>query len=451
MRNALALAALAATVLSATAQDAPKPSEFGWRAKVEVPAGANVARVALPAEALAALRSADARDLRVFNGAGEPVGHAIARPAAPSQESLQTGVFRAYPLFATAPGSRPARGSVQVKVDGTDGRAVWVRMDGAGISTTNAEPLNAALFTTEAVKQSITAITVHGEVPANAPIAVTLSSSPDLARWTDVPVRGRLFRFDGDNAPRNMTLALTEPLALEGKYLRLSWEGQAGVKVTGITGTIASAKPMAGRVRASLPAPAQAGNALEWQVPFATPVAALVLTPKNANTVAPVRVLGRNDAAQPWQMLGSGVVYKVGDNANPPVQLNGASVRSLRVEATQGPALNPGSLDVAVEFLPVEVAFLVSGEGPFVLAAGRARTDAAALATDMLITAGGKKLDELPLAKIGEVLPAGTGSGSAIDRIIPGQENRSLVLWLVLGVGVLVLGGAAFALFRQMR
>lgn len=450
MRKQLVLA-FAATVLSAAAQEAPKPAEFAWRARVEVPAGANVARAALPAEALAALQSGDARDLRVFNGAGKPVGYAVTRPVAPSQASPQTGLFRAHPLFSTAPGSKPARGSVQVKVDGAGGRAVWVRMDGDGATTANAEPLAAALFTTKDEKQSITAITVHGEVPANAPVAVTLSSSPDLAQWTEVPVRGRLFRFEGDGAPRNMTLALESPLALEGKYLRLSWEGQAGVKVTGLTGTIASARPTPNRVRASLPAPAQTGNTLEWQVPFATPVAALVLTPKNANTVAPVRVLGRNDVAQPWQMLGSGVVYKVGDNTNPPVQLNGASVRSIRVETTQGPALTPGSLDAAVEFLPVEVAFLVSGEGPFVLAAGRARTDAAALAPDMLVTAGGKKLDELPLAKIGEVLPAGVGSGSFIDKMIPGQQNRSLVLWLVLGAGVLVLGGAAFALFRQMR
>ncbi|MET0311814.1 MAG: DUF3999 family protein [Burkholderiaceae bacterium] len=445
-------AALAAAACSAFAQDAPQ-NEFTWRARLEVPAGANVARIALPADALAALQSGDARDLRVFNGKGEPVGYALTRPVAPAPAAAQSRVFNAYPLYAAAPGVKHSRGSVQVKVDGgTDGRAVWVQLEGnGGAKPANAQALDAALFTTQDQKLTITALSVLGELPANAPVEMTLSTSPDLSQWTEVPLRGRLFRFDGENAPRNLTLALERPLSLEGKYLRLSWEGQAGVKVTGITGTVSSGEAPAGRVRAALPAGTQSGNALEWQLPYATPMAALALSPKNANTIAPVRVLGRNDAAQPWQFLGSGVVYKVGDNVNPPVTLNGASVRTLRVEATQGPALSPGAVEASVEFLPVEVAFLVAGEGPFVLAAGRARTGGAALAPEMLVAAAGKKMTEMPQARVGEVLKAGAGGGSFIDRIVPGQESRSLVLWLVLGAGVIVLGGAAFALMRQLR
>jgi hypothetical protein len=454
MKSRILIAALAACTLPVMAQDAPVPADFSWRARLEVPAGANVARLPLPADALARLQSSDARDVRVFNAAGQAVGYAITRPAAPAVEAQQTRNFGAYPLFATAPGGKPAKGSVQVKVNDASGQQVWVQLGGdAAVAQKSAsQPLNAAIFTTKDEKQTITAITVHGEVPANTPIEMTLSASPDLAQWTGVPLRGRLFRFDGDAAPRNMTLPLGEPLRLEGRYLRLEWHGQAGVKVTGITGTLASAGAPADRVRAKLAAPTQAGpGALEWQLPFATPVAALAVSPRNANTIAPVRLLGRNDAAQPWLQIGQGVVYKVGDNVNPPLPLNGASVRSLRLETTQGAPLDAGALDVSAEFLPVQVAFLVSGEGPFELAVGRARTAAAAIGPDMLVAASGKKADELPLAKVIEVLPAGTGSGSVLDKFIPGEKGRSAVLWGVLLAGVLLLGAVAWTLLRQLK
>ena len=78
------------------------------------------------------------------------------------------------------------------------------------------------------------------------------------------------------------------------------WYGQDNVRVNALVGTLAQAAVPISRERARLGAPAQTGkDTLDWSLDFATPLAALSLTTTRANTLVPVRILGRMDAAQP--------------------------------------------------------------------------------------------------------------------------------------------------------
>ena len=74
-------AVAAALALCAGLCHADAPSDFTWRAPLELPAATSMARVSLPAQALVQLQSSDARDIRVFNGTGEAVAFAIMAPA----------------------------------------------------------------------------------------------------------------------------------------------------------------------------------------------------------------------------------------------------------------------------------------------------------------------------------------------------------------------------------
>jgi hypothetical protein len=152
------------------------------------------------------------------------------------------------------------------------------------------------------------------------------------------------------------------------------------------------------------------------------------------------------------------VVYRldgVGQGgSNPATALHGASLHSLRVEAGKGMALPDGGLQATVEFTPVQVAFLASGSGPFTLAVGRAQTAAAAVDASLLGSVTPAKLAELPLATLSDVVvqaqPSG-GINAAASRWLPdGVSLRSVLLWAVLGVGVLALAGVAYSLMRQM-
>jgi len=448
------------------AADAPAPAEFAWRGTLALPAGAPVARVSLPADAMGRLQSADARDVRVFNAEGVPVAFALATPAAsaPTAPPAQTRAYTAYPLFTAASGQRPATGAVAVHLDSTGSHSsVWVRFTdkvssgAAGTADAAATRLPSVLLDTRGDPHTITALTLQATLPANTLVHLTLASSADLAQWTPVPVQGPVFRFEGAGAPTQQTLQLAQPLRLQGRYLRLGWDAQTGVQVQGVTGIVAQTLAAPSSIRAPLPAGiADGSSAMDWPLSFATPLAALRLSTTQDNTLVPVRILGRNDATQAWRPLAQGVLFRLGSDSpsavNPPIPLGGASVRHLRVEALQGMPLPSPNLQATAEFEPVQLAFLASGTGPFELAVGRAHTSAAAVDPGLLSAVVQGKLQDLPQAEITQVRVGPSAAGdSALQRLLPvGTEPRSVLLWAVLLAGVLVLAGVAYALLRQL-
>jgi hypothetical protein len=436
------------------AAQSPSPDEFAWRAPLQLPEGASLVRVELPAPALAKLQSADARDVRVFNAAGDPVPHAWITPATAAAKPLEdkTRSYPALPLYTTTAAS-PPRGAVQVQISGERGReSVWVHLDGEPAA--GARRLNAVLFATREERQPLAAVDVQAQLPANTPVRIRVSTSPDLATWTPAPVRGRLFRFEGDGAPANLRLEFNPPLALRERYLRLDWDAQDDVAITAVTGLRVPAAPAPKRVRIELPPwhETEAGTA-DIVTGFATPLAAVVLAAPRDNTLVPVRVFGRNDNAQPWRPLGQTVVYRLGNNGetmtNPPLELQGASARSLRIVATHGTTLAPAQLQVFAEFAPLQLVFVASGRGPFVLAAGRERSDAAALPmstiTGML---GERRIEDLPAAEVGAATEAQPGRWNSLW---PGTAGKPLMLWAVLGLGVLLLAAVAWSLLKQLN
>jgi hypothetical protein len=458
IRISLAAAALALCAGLCHA-DAPAPREFAWRAPLEVPAGASLARAELPAQALLRLQSSDARDLRVFNAAGEPVAFALMEPvrAAPAPPAPRTASYAALPLFSPAAGARQPRGSMQVRIDGGNQRSVWVQMDGTDAS--GAAKLDSVLFATKEERQLLGGVDVQATLPPNTPVRMSVSSSADLAQWTPLPVRGRLYRFDGAGAPANMTLEFEQPVKLEGRYLRLDWSGQEGVSVSAIAGVVATAAQPPVRVRGELPAPQAAGSgAVEIATGFLTPIAELALTTPGNNTLLPVRILGRNDASQPWRLLAQTVVYRLGtagaEAINPPVAVHGASASRLRIESTNGSDLVAAQLQASAEFEPVRLVFVATGTAPFELTAGRANTTPAALPLPTIAgTLGSVKVEDLPAATVAaEIIQAKAGAGP-LERFWPGDEgpNKKTLLWAVLLAGVLLLAAVAWSLLRQLK
>lgn len=453
------LASMAA--VGALAADAAAPVEFAWRGTLNLPAGSSLVRAEVPVEALLRMQSSTAQDLRVFNADGTVVPYALLRPAdlERSAPQVQTRAYTAYPLFATAAGTKPMRGAVEVRVS-TDGSA-WVQWGGPNAKGSalpdDAQPLQAVLFDTRAEKHALAALDVKAELPRNALVHLTLASSDDLQDWRPVPVKGPLYRFDGVDAPASSTLELQRPLNPQGRYLRLGWEGQSGVKVTSITGRVTTQTALPPHLRVALPAGTSDGNSsLSWTLPFATPIAALHLQATQDNSLLPLRISGRADATQLWRALASTVVYRldtVGQgSSNPPVALHGASVRGLRVEASNGRPLSAAQLQASVEFAPLQVAFLASGPGPFTLAVGRANTEPAAVDTALLGSVSPAKLAELPAVAVQQVRADAPDAPHvwAAALLPDGMALRTALLWAVLVVGVLSLAGVAYALLRQL-
>lgn len=462
---ASALLALCGVVNLAWAADAPTPAEFAWRGQLLLPPGASLVRAQLPVEALLRMQSSAGHDLRVFNADGAVVPYALLRPAdlERSAPAVQTRAYPAYPLFATTAGTAAARDAVEVQVsaDGAGPGSAWVRWGAAGTKAgaslpAGAAPLQAALFDTRAEQHTLSALRLKAELPRNALVHLRLESSANLQDWQTVPVKGPLFRFDGADAPNSTMLELQQPLDVKGRYLRLGWAGQDGVQVSALTGQVATPHTQPPRVRAALPAGTPDGNSLVWTLPFATPLMALHLQAGQDNTLVPVRISGRSDAAQPWRALASAVVYRldtVGQgSSNSALSLPATSVRALRVEASNGQPLPAGGLQATVEFAPLQLALLASGSGPFTLAVGRANTASAAVDASVLGAVSPAKLAELPAAAV-QQLRADSPDAPQLwaAKLLPsGVSLRTAALWLVLVAGVLVLAAVAYGLLRQI-
>lgn len=458
----LCLLLLALLTQQAQAQDRPKPGDFAWRAQIGLPVGALAAQILLPAEAMAQFRSPARQDLRVFNADGEAVTLVLLSQSTGSAAAprLQTASFDALPLMESAGGQAPDKGTVKVQMDENGKTAIWVTPGTTAASTDKASPalrrLPAVLLDTRKANQTISSLMLEADLPANMLVHFNLASSTDLVRWTPIALSGPLFRFDGAGAPTTQTLGLRQPLALQDRYLRLSWEA-AGVQVKAARGDLTPAELPAPRLRLPLAAgQSQGENILSWPTGSVAPLAGLQLASSRANTLVPVRVLGRNDSAQPWRQLAQGLVYRVGEpgqeSVNPTIDLNGVSVRWLQVEATHGMSLAGVTLQASVEFTPMPLVFLASGKPPFEVAVGRERTAPGAVDPALLRGVLKGRLEDLPIAQLE---PARTQDLSAWNtpllRLLPGSgEQRKLLLWLVLVGGVLILGLAAYGLFKQL-
>lgn len=446
---------LLALAAGACLADTVAPQEFAWRARLEVPAGASVARLSLPSDALLQLQSSDARDLRVFNSAGEPVPFALLPPTQPP--AAAASLTRSYPalaLNAPAAGGRH-KGAAQVRID-EDGqsRSVWVQLDGA--AAPGASATRSALFVTRTEPQLLKALTVQAGLPPNTPVQVTVSTSADLAQWTRVPVRGRLYRFEGDGAPSNDRLEFETPIRVEGRYLRLDWDAKTPVTVSAIAGVVATpATPP--RIRAPMPTPQPSDKgSVEIGTGFLTPLAAIALSTAKPNTLLPVRILGRNDPSQPWRPLANTVVYRLGSGAeegtNLPVSLNGWSGRWLRIESTNNGNLPNERIQAEAEFTPVELAFVATGSPPFDLAFGRPATSPASVPLSAISTAlGNRKLEDLPEAKVGAAIRQEPAKSPLFGWPSATAPSQRTVLWVVLVAGVLILGAVAWSLLRQLK
>ena len=358
-----------------------RASSHGAR-RWKLPAGAAMAEAEVPAQALLRLQSSDARDLRVFNAGGEAVPFALMEPVRASAGAgprahrqfcraafvqrcaRRPPVHRARWRFASA---RPAASA-----------RCGCSMDGADVA--GAPRLDSVLFATKDEKRVLSGIEVQATLPANTPVRMAASSSEDLAHWSPVPVRGRLYRFEGAGAPVNMTLEFERPVLLEGRYLRLDWSGQQGVAVTAVTGLVAPPAPAAARVRGELPAPqgrriGRGGNRhrlrhaargrWRWPRPAAMPCCRCAFSAATSRR-------------SPGGCSAQTVVYRLGtpgsEAVNPPVALHGASARWLRIESTSTESdLAAAQLQASAEFQPVRLVFVASGSAPFELAAGRSQ------------------------------------------------------------------------------
>lgn len=458
-------------VLAADAPDAANAKSYAIRIPVTAAPDAPLQRLLLPAEALVRLQSAGYADLRLFNAAGQPVPMALAQvPTTNSTEEQQVKLV-AYPILGSATATSAGLEGLSLRIEERQGRRV-VQLNTTGNTTAGTagaaaqQKVLGALLDARAVNLPAVRLTFDADLPVGQPVTFNVQASKDLKSWRPL-ADTVLYRADA-SAPAaslgdsSLALSMAE---LKDHYLRITWGGGA-VTLRGATLVTSRSTAIRERISATMAAPAMAGpRELSFALPFATPVAALKITPKDGNVLVPLRVMGRNDRNQPWSLLANTVVYRLTtagkEQTSGPVELQGASVREVKIEAdakTPGFASAP---DIVLQFEPAQLVFLASGQGPFTLAAGLAGPAGAAAAfLPMASLIPGYKASQenaLPLAKADVSKAETSGSASLAGPLVAAQPpgdgipTRTLVLWGILLAGALALGAMAWVLMKQTR
>ncbi len=247
---------------------------------------------------------------------------------------------------------------------------------------------------------------------------------------------------------------LAQPLVtLPGRpqrYLRLVWDDATRAvqpEAASLLAQPAGAAPQQLVRSSALPAQDADGG---WVIPLGgpQPLLSLTLAGTQGTWVLPVQVQTRSSAKAPWQTVARSVFYRVdrGDapaDAAPALPLNvGAS--ELRLLPPRGTALPPADslrLDWAVRV--TRLVWAAQGEPPFSLQVGAAAPETGPHSLAEVVPDWQREQARLGRAQLGAFTP------QAMPAAEPALPPRRLLLWAVLGVGVLLLAAVTWRLWRQ--
>ncbi|WP_374599942.1 DUF3999 domain-containing protein [Niveibacterium sp.] len=428
-------------------------ADFATRASIRVAQAAPYARLTLPIDAYLAARSPDLRDLRVFNANGEAVPFALIATPPQTRASEQQRTLRWFPLHGEA---NTTGGDLQVDVRrDTAGTVVSVR-EQAGKAA--GKPLRGYLIDTGSKDATLAALDITLGEGASGFHRVSVEGSDDLAQWQSLQADAVLavLDFNGEQIRRErIELGQTN-----ARYLRVLWREPVGAA------PITAAKFITREAHTEPPAmvwtPASAAQRDakgDYVLKLPTPIRAeqLRVTLPPGNLLAPVEVATRNDERAPWQRLTSGVVYRLNgegpDRTSPDIALGNIAIQHLRLHADpRSGGLGNTAPTLQVGLTPQQLVFLTRGPAPYTLALGNPKAAPAALAIGTLVPGYGQP----GAPRIADAEAAFGPQASAADSSSPSTPDspaatRKWVLWLVLVVGVAVMGGMAWSLVKQTK
>ena len=456
MRGALILGL---TLISA-AHGAERAEEFAHRAPLVFAPGQAIYQVELPLAVHQGARRADLGDLRVFNGAGEVVPHALrAVTSDPREEpSFEVKVFpyRASPRAAELAVMPDAR------IELRPGGAVVIDVRGGLAATPGDERATAYFFDAGATDKPLKALKLDWEPAAGGFSGrVDLHASDDLRHWRALTTAAAILDLQMDG--QRLELSRIEFPATRLRYLRMTWPaGQAmpAVRSASVEPAMAQAQTMR---RSTVHEVQRSEKEGEYLVDLGAPlrVQKVQIDLPQQNTVSAIELLARARPADPWQHIDRSTYYRLLHGGqewrNPERTVSAPSARywQLKVDS-RGGGLGSGTPKLRVTWEPRLLVFVARGEGPFLLAFGHAKYAPADFRIESLIPGLSESkpvaVAEATLGPIDASSGAETsrGSADALYESLTGEQGRRWLLWTVLIVGVAVLAIMAWRMAKGL-
>ncbi|MGA9918246.1 MAG: DUF3999 domain-containing protein [Paraburkholderia sp.] len=419
---------------------------FEQRFALELESGAAYYSVTLPAAVYAASQRSDLGDVRVFNGAGEPVPYSLDSPREPSRTPATLRPVRWFPMPPAAPGGTGAPLGVTIAADGS------LRATSAppGRAQDDGDLIDVARETREGAR--VEALVVHVR-DDNYQGRVNAESSDDLRNWQPAGEAQLLkVSYNGSTLSQDRI----ELNGMRARYLRLRWlDGAPYIESIDAQVQAASADHMQ-RVdtqrewREGIVAragPKSGEYFFETGGPY--PVDRLRLNLPQPNTVAPAVIYSRAGLETAWREVSSATLFRLHngtvEQSNPSLEMAPDTDRQWRVVVdTRNGGLGSGTLTVAAGWRPATLTFVARGAAPFTLAVGSAAAVSSAVSrADLVMGASSVAV----AARLGDALPVEEDADAQSSGKDP-DAMRRYMLWAALLLAVGSLGAIAWRLAR---
>ena len=434
-------------VIPTLADAAERPMDFAYGMAISADGAQALYEIDIPAAVYRAVTRADLGDVRVFNGQGEVVPHALRPRVAVKEQAGGPVSLPSFPLW----GERANKlDELNLRIDKRgDGAIVEVRSGG---NNSAEKKLRGYLLDASALPQALTSLEFAWLSAGSFIGTVRIEGSDDLAHWRVVADNAALARlsFGGHQVARNRV----ELRAAKAKYLRISWpESQpplVALTVRAEASPIVVASPRLWQSFAAAPSSGKNGE-YAYDLGGAFTFDRLRVRLPQVNTLVQLQVLSRVKSSDPWSLATSALVYRLRERdaevASPEIIINSHGERYwlLRVDQ-KGGGVGSGDLGIEIGWVPHKLVFAARGSGPFQLAYGSSMVKSAALAIDALIP-GYKTKAEFKVARatLGEPMTL-----AGVSRLGASRDFKTLMLWGSLILGVTVLGWMALRLSRQV-
>ena len=456
--------ALAAWASLAGAQE--RPGQFARAVRIEGGTEDSHYRFTLPADAYRGVTRSDLGDLRVFNGAAEPVPYAFV-PLRPEKHKPAVHAAKLFPL----------RGE---EAKGLDGVNIRIHQDKGGTSidvsttsTSKERKLLGYLLDASSLKEPpLEALLLDWQAREGFTGTARVEGSEDLKSWRTLVGGASVLYLE--HAGQRLERKRVELHGARSKYLRVSFTGvPADFTLKQARLELRPRRVEPAREWLSLVGKEVADRPGEYE--FDTgghfPIDRLRFALPQVNTVAQVHVLARQTeeirsrrerrsrVEENWRPAASATVYRLRrngaevTNADIVVGPNASRRWLLRVEQ-RGGGLGSGEVRLEIGWVPHEVVFAARGEPPFTLAYGMKIAKPGALPiTSVLPEYKEGEAIALKATRLSDLAPAApppAGLSDYLREAVDSGEAKKWALWGSLVIGVLLLVWMAFALLKQV-
>lgn len=447
-------------------------ADYAYRMDLAVSGAQGVVGLRLPQAVYLHSRAANLDDLRIFDANGAKVAFALHVPVAPPEERHRSSPVKIFPVMASATQAPQDAPAERIELDirtSADGSLLSVKTKSAGdgqAGRLQSLVLDAAHGPDASQGKPITALRFKPPAGAtNYSAQVWLEVSDDLKQWDAIGTAELSWLANAE--AQTLANDRLEFAPRRFRYARLSWrkgEPLAFAAISAETVEQTSAAPALEKLSIQ-PETGKEARDLVYRGALAIPVEKIGLQFTEQNIVFPAAIgdyqeIPGRQIGQPttwrFQARAQATFYQITQDG----KTRASGEIALPITHNAQWVIRPSGPGAAkpvftIAWQAASLIFVTSGKSPYTLAFGRENVNTAA--RDLSEVAPGfgvSELQKLEQARLGDLQQQAVAAGqSASEASKAGRaaQERTLVLWSVLILGVLVLGAMVWNLMKQMK